>query len=304
MVAYASESPNMDLACLLAKYGANKVGYEREITSYLNQQLVQAIESNDLSRIRRLEFLGADVQNSKYVDLAVMKKTSGALRTLIELGAPVNRPYKDLLLKAFNNCAIGDCEPAYILIENGAGIFEKNSGSKNNPDHTVLSSIIHRIAFGNIPLEKGVSLIKLLIKRGYQLDISNFADNALFLTLNYMFSSSLNHLLELLHFLVQEGVDVNRKIDTHDWLGRGLSVGTYTTPLFMAIRGSVSNNRKSLDAIELLLKAGADVNQEACPYEANRKDIPKKAMRPLFYAVKLGCPKEVIDLLMESGACL
>ena len=102
----------------------------------------------------------------------------------------------------------------------------------------------------------------------------------------------------------KNGVEVNNQIDTHDMFEKDLSDGTYTTSLFMAIRGSVSKKTESIEAIRLLIKAGANVNQEAQPSEPNRKDLPKKAMRPLFYAVKLGCPKEVIDLLMESGACL
>ncbi len=302
MVAYAVEVSDWELACVLAKYGADKVGYEDKINSYLDNELQEAIRQDQPERIYRFGYLGANVRDSKYVDQVIEQKNHKSLRVLIELGAKVNKPYTDLLCKALNN---DDIETASILVENGAGIFERKIGSKHSHEHTVLSNIIFRIGHNGVPLETGIRFIDLLINRGYELNGDDFSSNALRLTLSDMFRLQSETGSELLEFFIKKGVDVNKEIDTSDWLIKDLSGGTYTTPLFMTIKAT-SGTRKAeaISAIKLLLRSGADINLEAFPCEQYISDFPKKAMRPLFYAVKLGCSQQVIDLLMENGACL
>lgn len=96
--------------------------------------------------------------------------------------------------------------------------------------------------------------------------------------------------IELFDFFIKNGFDVNQQIIMDD---------KYTTPLFIAIF------RKSLWAIPLLLKAGANINHKAYPVSMPQQVIPNvlEPVTALFYAILTKSP-EVIDLLLREGATL
>lgn len=99
----------------------------------------------------------------------------------------------------------------------------------------------------------------------------------------------------LLGVLIKAGVDINKVLVVDE------SSKESWTPLLLAIYQY--NNQANIRPIELLLEAGADVNQKANPRPFDKNIYLREAQTPLTLALNLGLT-EVVKLLLEHGATL
>ena len=186
---------------------------------------------------------------------AVLLKKSNAVKALIEYGAEID---PSIVEYAMN---MHDFSSMLEIVKSNIDI------SKHMQNYMIRTLI----ATGHGSKDEAIAfeLIQELINHGFNLnDIWNNPFN------NYLFSNGLEKTLK---FFLEQGANSNQIIPNET---------NYSTPLLQAIK------KANMQAIEMLLNAGADINQKA-----------NSIKTPLSLAVSMG-NAELVKLLLERGADL
>jgi len=260
----------------------------------MSEELFNAIEENDINRVRELIAAGADVNKTdKYGYTAFDKSIEigdiNIIRLIVKSGANINR--KDTLgYTAFDDAIqMGKEDIARLLVESGFninGTYMKGTtrlltAVRSNNQYLVkllveLGANINQIDnYGKTPIfyaTNNTSMIILLVELGANI---NQIDNYGKTPLEYAVSSGK---IDIVRLLVKElGADINKEN----------KYGSQKTPLEIAL--SYYDN---LDMVGFLVKElGADINKEN-----------KYGQTPLEIAVSKGKIDMVRFLVKELGA--
>ena len=248
-----------------------------------NAMLHKAILNDSGEGIRQAIRIGAYInleENGKAPILyAVLLKKQSAIKALINFGANLDVIYsgQTLLQTAIRQCNI---KSAILLIKNTPTCsIDKIDSAMNDLMHILM---LNNIRQNSLDIESILELIHELITHGYDINkIWNIDVHDLILGL---YGDEL-----ILQFFLQKGANPNQIINSN---------GQSFTPLLRAMNSMPSSsqhkNRKQI--VEILLNAGANINQKG-------KISHLVSHTPLSYAMEAG-HHDVVELLIERGANL
>ncbi len=278
--------------------------------------LYDAILLDSKEDIAKAIIAGADIQKDfdgkKFLEWAVLYKKYYAVKTLLEYGAKANKALLETALKlndvssaillAINCNADLDAiysngyqkgtllelasnsenhkiiEDAFILLKNGASFSGYTIINCSPVGKIQLIAKIIWIATYNKDL--ALELLQLIIDRGYNVnDIWEATINFNWLYCDYQ--------KEILELFIKNGANPNKIIY------KKIPVGCNWTPLFKAIEND------SLEIVEILLNAGAHINQKANPDTHQ----PSLCLTPLSFAINKG-NIGIAEFLRKHGASL
>jgi ankyrin repeat protein len=271
---------NAGLKALIARFRKEKSVDKTELSSAekakIQSEFVNAIEGNDIARVKDLIARGADVNakgkdGQSYLHEAASKGHVEIVKLLIEKGADINARNK-YGNSALHYAAFENIEIVKILIEKGANVnVEDNAGKTPLRD---------AIKF------REPEIAKFLIEKGADVNANNgMATTILFDAIHW-------HLPEIARLMIEKGADV--KAANADVI----------TPLYQAVL------LEQTEIVKLLIERGADANaktnegktvlavakngtyiivlmaQSTCvetkQWQTLKKSIPQKLERPLF----------------------
>jgi ankyrin repeat protein len=280
--------------------------------------LLKAIANDSKEEIMRAIRIGADVN---YVQggmspllMAILLKKDEALLFLMEQGA---QPNKTMFEYA---ASLGYIKMAYLLARI-IGLDINGTYCFNSTETTLLQYAINNAIGCNgcntscdivrTTLNEGVNdyyeVIAMLIKDGAQCDDNTTAHFCAVLPPNkampllqelinrgYNPSSYLSHSViysseEILRLVLKNGANPNHVFAV------GNIEGSICTPLFNAIMDGASQS-----IIEILLNAGADINQKANPYPGQWFDTVKTPLACAIFCRR----QDIVELLVRRGATL
>jgi ankyrin repeat protein len=205
---------------------------------------------------------------------AALLKKSNAVKALLECGATADASILQYSVKA------GDFKTALLLVRSGIDISQ-----------VMQDCMFEAYRYTNATPELALEFIEELIARGYNInDIWKVFSYGL-----HEFEKDPQH--RVLKLFIKKGANPNHDLGTIV----GFTYNLGKTPLLLFL---TRFNRTLCDkkAIEILLNAGANVNQKAYVNPTGGFDHETN-FKPLAYAMKLG-KSDLVELLLNHGATL
>jgi ankyrin repeat protein len=257
--------------------------------------LHKAILNNSAEDVRKAAQAGADIDNDKGgkapLLLALSLQCYVAFSELIKLGAKVDVT-QEVLSIAYNELALGNIKSIILLLKeasDASGYLKHNSSS-------MIDAILGNIMRKECDLETALELLEIIFKHG--------ADATEVLAKDAVYSGDMNgkrdHCSAIIKLCIKYGANLNRvqgTIRLERVTERYIKVASYTTTTPLA-RCIVNKDIKS---IEVLLEAGADVNQKVYLGDPNHPVNGEQS--PLAIAIN-GSDAKIIEILRYYGANL
>jgi len=296
------------------------------------EMLHKGILNDSAEEIKNAVALGANVnkpiEEKSPILWAVLLKKSNAVEALLDFGVKTDKSTIELALKLNdiksaviiaikgkhdldteylgrclfqhcieNNSKIGCLNAILELIKAGANLkyIDSNTGMSLKDYILNLSNPIGDHAEENYDLviQTCIEIFSQMINRGMSINYFWFADKCTWYAKFYEDTTSCKKFLE---FLLSNHGNINYRFSIP-----GISSASQWTPLFVAIE---KGNAKIL---QLLLDAGANINEKVIPYPKNAgrpgRITSDKIYTPLSFAIDLGY-SEIIELLLKRGAQL
>lgn len=270
----------------------------RQLNPNAQALLLKAIANDSKEEIMRAIRIGADVN---YVQggmspllMAILLKKDKALQFLMEQGAQPNKTMFDYAIEQGRNI-----KSAYLLA--------KRMGFDVNAKYRIWSQDITLLQFALSQDKIDFELAAILMKDGA------YCDHDIMKHIRFYSEHDIKHLIQLMQGLLNCGCDLNSALTNnniyfneealkwvlqnggnpnHVFVENISNSGTFRTPLFTAIEQGAS-----LSIIEILLNAGADVNQKAKLYPSD------KIQTPLAFAISQN-RQDIVEFLIIRGATL
>lgn len=248
----------------------------------LQNMLYAAILNDSIEEVNQAIQAGANATWEKDgkspLSMAVLLKRSNIIKVLLRRITKINSTNKTLVRDALK---LGDIESALLLVKKGADVSQCID--------QCMRLCVHALARNVGPSRILLELMQELINRGYDVN-----------KIWYTGPDENGHVhdiyrnIEALNLFIRNGANPNHIIHGFE----GSPWGT-STPLMRVT--NFSNSTYMPVALNVLIDAGADVNQKANPYPNHPNSNLRGLQTPLSLAIARG-NTSIIEFLIKHGA--